>query len=199
MNFFNSEERKRQKELERQIKIKEGRRHLERHIKKQKEKMVKYRGLAKRAQRIGDEKMFRQIALLLLRTQRDITQWERRILYFDMIEARKDQVRAAAEFAQAYETMAQSMLANSNPANIAKIQRDIEMGLARAEMMDDMLENLMDVSEDLLPEPADAEDTADLKQIMAELAAEADQEAQGVSDAEIDASLKAIEEQLRRS
>lgn len=199
MNLFNSEERKRQKEIDRKIKIKEGRRRLDRYIKKQQENLVKYRGLAKRAQRVGDEQMFRQIAMFILRTQRDITQWERRILYFDMVEARKDQVLAAAEFAKAYEVMAQSMLANSNPASIAKIQHDIETGLMRAEMMDDMLENLMDVSEDLLSEPASAEDSAELQQIMAELATEADQEAQGVSDAEIEASLRAIEEQLRRS
>ena len=110
MNFFNSEERKRQKELDRKIKIKEGRRRLDRYIQKQKENLLKYRKLAKRAHRVGDESMFRQIALFILRTQRDIMQWERRILYFDMVEARKDQVLAAAEFAKAYEVMAQSML-----------------------------------------------------------------------------------------
>jgi signal transduction histidine kinase len=199
MNFFNSEERKRQKELDRKIKIKEGRRRLERYIQKQQENLLKYRKLAKRAQRVGDEPMFRQIVLFILRTQRDITQWERRILYFDMVEARKDQVLAAAEFAKAYEVMAQSMLANSNPASIAKIQHDIETGLMRAEMMDDMLENLMDVSGDLLSEPSSAEDASDLKQMMDELTTEAEQEAQGVSNAEIEASLRAIEEQLRRS
>jgi len=197
MNWFNSDQRRQQKELERKIKLKEGKRRMERYIQKQRATIQKYWALGKRAERVGDQKMTRQIAAFILKTQRDVAQWESRLLYFDMVEARKDQVLAAAEFAQAYEVMAQSMLANSNPANVAKIQRDIELGLARAEMMDDMLENLMDVSDDLL-ESSDPNQDAEVGQIMAALKNEAEQESAGIDNAEIEASLRAIEEQLKK-
>jgi hypothetical protein len=105
---------------------------------------------------------------------------------------------AAAEFAKAYEVMAQSMLVNINPSNIAKIQRDIETGLVQAESIDNMLEYLMGMSEGMLPKVMDDEDSAELKEVLAELVFEVKQEALGVSEAKIEDSLHAIEEQLRR-
>jgi len=195
MNLFKSKE---EKELERKIKAKEGKRRIERHIVNQRKNMTKYWELAKRAARLGDEKNFEQIAAFILATQKDVNHWERSMLYFDMVEARRDQVAAAADFAQAYEAMARSMLANSNPANMARIQLDVERGMARAQAMDSMMENFMDISAGLLDEAVGVDQQTELRQIMNTLKAEADQESQGSDNATIEASLRAIEEQLRR-
>ncbi len=197
MNYF--QRRKQRKEIQRKIEARRGKKAVEQHIQRQRRNIQRYWELAKRAARIKDQVMFKQIAKFILASQRDVTQWERRLLYFDMVQARRDQIGAAAEFAQAYQAMAKSMLANSDPADLAKIQQDIEMGLAQAEMMDEMLSSLMDISEDMLEEiSADVADS-ELAQIMQTIQAEAEQEGQGISDADIEASLRAIEEQLGKA
>jgi len=197
MHFFR--QRRQRKEMERRIQARQGKKAVERHIQRQKANIQRYWALAKRAARLQDPEMFRKIARFILVTQRDVHMWERRLLYFDILQARRDQVTAAAEFAQAYQAMAQSMLAHSKPADLARIQQDIEMGLAQAETMDEMLAQLVEVSEDLLEEMGQEISDTELAQIMAAIQAEAEEEGQGVSDQEIEASLRAIEEQLRRT
>lgn len=197
MNLFNSEERRQRKEIERKTKVRQSKRTIEQHIQRQKKNIDRYLVLGKRAARLNDEGMFRQIATAILASQRDVMQWDRRLLYFDMVEARVDQIRAAAEFAKAYQNMAESMLENSNPSNIAKIQQDIQMGLTRAEMMDDMLANLVDISDDMLTDLSGGEQDKELAQLMESLRAEAAQESSSIAtDTEIEAGLRAIEEKL---
>jgi hypothetical protein len=195
MNIFKS---KQEKEIERKIKAKQGKKTVERHVQRQKANLEKYRGLAKRAYRLDDTKMFEQIATFILATQRDVTQWERRLVYFDMVEAQRDQVLAAAEFAQAYQEMAKSMLASANPADLAKIQKDIEVAMMRSDMMEEVMENLMELSEGVLQEVRSEDKSNELKQIMADLQSEAVAESQAPSDSEIEASLRKIEEQIKR-
>lgn len=196
MNLFKSRE---EKELERKIKAKEGKRRIERHIVKQRKNIEKYWGLAKRAARLQDNKTFEQIAAFILATQKDIERWEHSLLYFEMVEARRDQVAAVADFARAYDAMAKSMLANSNPASMAKIQMDVERGIMRAQSMDDMLSDFMEISEGILDDATQVDHDTELRQIMSVLKAEADEESHGADSAEIEASLRAIEEQLKRS
>ena len=197
MNWF--QERKQRQEIERKMRARQGKKAVERHILKQQRNIERYWGLAKRAARLKDEATFKQISAFVLAAKRDITMWEKRLLFFDMVEARRDQVAAAAEFAQAYQEMAKSMLANSNPQNMAKIQQDIEMGMMKAEMMDDMLANLMDVSEDMLDEFGRETEAGELEQLMRDLRTEAEQEAQGLDDAEIEAGLDAIDALLNKN
>ncbi len=195
MNLFKS---KQEKEIERKIKARQGKKTVERHVQRQKANIEKYWALAKRAYRLKDTKMFEQIATFILATQRDVTQWERRLVYFDMVEAQRDQVLAAAEFAQAYQELAKSMLASANPADLAKIQKDIEVAMLRSDMMEEVMENLMDLSEGMLQDVRLEDHGNELKQIMAALQTEAVEESQAPSDSEIEASLRAIEEQMKR-
>jgi hypothetical protein len=197
MNFF--QQRKQRQEIERKMAARQGRKRVEQHITRQKRQIQTYWELAKRAVRMRNPNRVKQISKFILASQRDVTHWEDRLLYFDMVQARTDQVRASAEFAQAYQAMAKSMLANTNQADMVKIQQDIEMGLAQADMMDEMLSNMMDISEEMLEDmSADVQD-GELAQIMQAIETEATQEGQGVSDTDIEASLRAIEEQLGRS
>ena len=196
MNLFKS---KQEKEIERKIKARQGKKSVERHVQRQRGKMKTYWELGKRAYRLKDVQAFEKIASFILATQKDITVWERRLLDFDVIEAKRDQVLAVAEFAEAYQEMAKSMLASTNPANLAKIQKDIDMALTRAEMMDAVLDNLMDISEDILDDVKLDDGSNEFKEIMAALQTEADAESQAPSDTELEASLRAIEDQLRRT
>ncbi len=194
MNLWKS---KQEREIERQIKAKEGKKAVERHIRRQKTNVEKYWELAKRAYRLRDSKRFEQISTLVLATQRDVQQWEQRLLDFDMIEAQRDQVLAAADFARSYEAMAKSMISASDPVKLANIQRDIQVALMRAEMMDTVLENFSEMSQEMLQETALNDRGGEIKAIMASLKAEAEQEAQAPDDRELEANLRAIEEQLK--
>ena len=190
---------KQEKDIERKIKARQGKKTVERHNQRQKANIEKYWALAKRAYRMRDPKRFEQIATYILSTQRDVMQWERRLLDFDMIEAQRDQVLAAADFAMAYEQMAKSMMANSDPASMARIQKDIQTAMLRAEMMEGVLENLSDISQELIDDVKLSDRGGEINQIMAALRAEADEESKAPDDKELEASLRAIEEQMKRS
>jgi len=191
------ERRKQRKEIERKLKVNQGKRKVIRHIRDQKKRVREFWELAKRAYRLGDAALYRKIAAIISATRQDINRWERRLVYFEMIEAQRDQVAAGAEFAKAFHAMAQSMLANANPADMARIQQDLQLGLAMADQLDDTLENLIEMTDDMLAE-VEGERDAELEEIMAAIAREAEQEAEPGFDADIEASLKQIEEALNR-
>jgi hypothetical protein len=191
------EERRQKQEMERRIKIKEGRRRAERHIVKQKELMRRYWDLATRANRLGDKVMFKKLAALISSTRVEVNNWERRMLYFDVMESRADQAAAGAEFAKAFEAMAKSVLVNANPADLAKIQMNVERSAMMADVLQDRLEDFTSVlDEQLVSVEQDRPD--ELRKIMEDIEKEAETSAEPGFDADIEASLKQIDAVLKR-
>lgn len=191
------EERRQKQEMERRIKIKEGRRRAERHIHKQKELIRRYWDLATRANRLGDKVMFKKLAALISSTRVEVNNWERRMLYFDVMESRADQAAAGAEFAKAFEAMAKSVLVNANPADLAKIQMNVERSAMMADVLQDRLEDFTSVlDEQLVSVEQDRPD--ELRKIMEDIEKEATTSAEPGFDADIEASLKQIDAVLKR-
>jgi|GEM_PF-1715865 len=191
------ERRKQRKEVERKIVVNQGKRKASRHIRDQKKRLREFWELAKRSYRLGDVALYRKIAAIISATRQDIKRWERRMVYFEMIQAQRDQVLAGSEFAKAFHAMAGSMLANANPADMVRIQHDLQLGLAMADQLDDTLEDMMEMTDDMLDD-VEGERDAEMDEIMAAVAREAEQEAEPGFDADIEASLKQIEEALNR-
>jgi hypothetical protein len=191
------EERRQKQEMERRIKIKEGRRRAERHIVKQKELMRRYWDLATRAYRLGDKVMFKKLAALISSTRVEVNNWERRMLYFDVMESRADQAAAGAEFAKAFEAMANSVLANANPADLAKIQMNVERSAMMADVLQDRLEDFTSVLDEQLVS-VEQERPDELRKIMEDIEKEAETSAEPGFDADIEASLKQIDAVLKR-
>jgi len=191
------EERRQRQEMERQIKIKEGRRRAERHIRNQKKMIRHYWELATKASRLGDRELVAKLASLISTTRSDVSRWERRMLYFDMIEAQRDQALAGSEFAKAFDAMAQSVLLNADPADLARIQANLERSTMVAEQLEDRLTDFQETMDGMLSD-AEEERPQELKEIIAAIEKEAETAGEPGFDAEIEASLKQIDDVLRR-
>ena len=191
------ENRRQRQEMDRQIKVKEGRRRAERHIRNQKKLVRHYWELATRASRLGDREMVQKIATLISATRADINRWERRMLYFDMIESQRDQAVAGSEFAQAFDAMARSVLVHADPADLTRIQANLERSTLVAEQLEDRLADFQETMDDKLTDVED-ERPGELKEIIAAIEKEAETSGEPGFDAEIEASLKQIDAVLKR-
>lgn len=144
------ENRRRTKEIERDIEARRGKAQIRRHIKKQKEMKKKLWDLGRQALQLGDRRQFKQIGKQYLWTEQDIERWQRYLVAFQAIEARRDQARSMAEFMSSIQAMSKSMLANASPKAIAETERDLQMGIARAQDLEQTLDYLMDLTEDTI-------------------------------------------------
>jgi len=198
------ENRRRTKEIERDIESRRGKAQIRRHIKKQNEVKKKLWGLGRRALELGDQRQFRQIGKHYLWTLDDIKRWERYLLAFETIEARRDQARSMAEFMRSVQAMSQSMLANASPKAIAETERDLQLGIARAQDLEQTLDYLMDFTEDTIfgmEEVGDEDvETAirELERAMAEEGEAGTATADEVLDARIEEGLRQIEAEMRK-
>jgi len=190
MKLFKSEQ---EKDIERRMKVKQGRRKVERFIRDQQKQAQRYWELARRACRLGDREVLKRLVSLIAQTRRSVNLWERRLLYFDMIEAQRDQAVAGADFAQAFEAMAQTILAHAEPAELARIQVNLERSLMVADELEDRLEDFQTSLDEMLEQAATAEEREELAEIMRMIQKEAEQEPEAVLDKEIEATMKQIE------
>jgi hypothetical protein len=195
MNPFRS---KGEKEIERRMRVKQARRKVERFIKDQQQQVQRYWELAKRAYRLNDQEILKRLVSLIMQTRRNINIWERRLLYFDMIEAQRDQAVAGAEFAQAFEAMAQTILSLAKPAELARIQAKLEQSLMVADVLEDRLEDFQASVDEMLKQAETGEERKELAEIMQMIQKEAEQEPETAVDREIEATMKQIEALLGR-
>jgi len=195
MRLFKSRE---EKELERRIRAKQGRTRITRHVENQRRAVTKYRELARRALSMGDQRQFRIIGAQYVWTQAEIERWERYVLMLDTIETRRDQAVSITEFIGSIKALTDSMMAQADPGHMAKLQKDLEMGLARAESLQEHLELMMDMTDQTLSQSADELSGAksdELQALQQQLAGELTQDS---ADARITEGLKKLEEQLRK-
>jgi hypothetical protein len=125
------EEKAHEQELDRDVQARLGKVRIRRHIEQQKGMARRLWDMGKRALSLNDERQFRQIGQTLLWTQDDIDRWEKYLLAFEVLEAKRDQARTSADFMKSLKAMADSLLATATPQNMAELQRDLEQGLAR--------------------------------------------------------------------
>jgi hypothetical protein len=207
MNPFDFiEERRREKEIERDMQARRGKMQIQRHINNQKKMSTKLWEMGKRAMELGDKRQFTSIGKQYLWTLEDVKRWERYLLAFESIEARRDQARSMSEFMKSVNAMSKSMMANSNPESIARTQKDLEVGLARAQNLEQMLDYMMDMTDEtifnteMLGEDEQNDAIKALEQEMKrETAVEGEKAtAQDSVDSRIADGLKAIEQEMRK-
>jgi hypothetical protein len=191
--FKSAEER----ETERRIQVRTGRRKAERHIVNQKKSLRKYWEMATKAYRLSDRELVAKLAALISTTRADINRWERRMLYFDMIEAQRDQVQAGAEFAAAFDAMAKSVMVNARPEDLSRIETNLERSTMLAEELEDRLTDFQGTMDEMLS-GAEDERPQEIKEIMASIEKEAEASGEPGLDAGIETSLKQIDALLKR-
>jgi len=195
MPLFKSKE---EKELERRIQAKQGHARILRYIEKQKQATGKYWELGKRSLALGDDKQFRTIGAQFLWTQSEVTRWERYLLTLDTIEARRDQAASVTEFIKSVKALTESMMAQADPKQLAKMQNDLALGLARAETLQERLDLLMEMTDETLSSSdsdLSMERSGGLAELKQAMAADA---SSGEADTRIAEGLKKLEEQMRK-
>jgi len=209
--------RKERKEFERQVQARQGRARIKRHITRQRQMLDKLREMMRRALLLKDERQFRALAKQYLWTQQDIRRWERNLLAFDSLQARRDQVKATREFLESMQAMSKSILVNADPAELAQMEQDLQMALARAQTMEDVLDAMMEAVDESVFTFEGMEEQ-DLSQAMEALAQDLIEELRGEEsvatpesispalpvseisnplDRQIDDLIKRVEEELR--
>jgi len=148
--FRSAEERRKEAEFDRDVQVRMGKTRLKRHIAKQKQMYMRLRRLAKRALEINDQARFRQAGRQLLWTQRDLERWEKYLLSLELLEARRDQVKASVELIQSIKAMSESLNELAEPQRIGELQRDLEEGLARASNLEERMAVMLDVMDETL-------------------------------------------------
>lgn len=193
LNWF--EQRRQKQQFEREIQVRQGKKRIRKHIEKQRGAERRLWQLGKRALQLHDHVQFGKIGKQILWTQKDVERWERYLLNMETMEARRDQVQTSADFMQTIQALSQSMLVGADPRTLAQTQRDMEMGLARAESLNERLDMFMGMADDMLYS-VDLSDIDELRGIEEAIEREAVGEEVGDWDAEIAAGLERIRAQM---
>jgi hypothetical protein len=195
------EQRKERKGEQRELKIRQAKVSIRRHIANQRKMLQRLWKLGKRTLSLQDEAQFRRIGRLYLKTQEDVERWERYLLTFETLEARRDQVKATTVFLDALKEMNTSLMEAASPQAMAALQRDLAEGLARAETLEDRLAVMMEISEDTLAGEeslAPGEVGERLRELERVMSTEVGQEEADLYDARIQEGLRKIGEEMQR-
>lgn len=192
----------REKEIERDLAAKQSKAQFKRHILKQKEMSRRLWELAKKAVSLSDTKQFRQIMLQYMWTLEDIKRWERSLLTFEAVEARRDQARATSEFFKSIQSMSKSILGSASPESMAAAQRDLELGIGRAQDMEERMTMILDYTDETAFAPEDMDEASlseKLKDVERAMADESKHEAQSPLDIQIETIRKQIELEMKKN
>jgi hypothetical protein len=192
------EDQQAENEMEREIKIRQGKASIRRHIRNQQKTMDRLWKLGKKALSLGDDAQFRRIGKLYLQAQEDISRWERYLLTFETLEARRDQAKATTNFLEAMKALNESLMETTSPQAMAQMQQDLAEGLARAETLEDRMAVMLELTDEALlgDEALSETDLSDLREMMG---AEVVQEEADAFDARIEEGLRKIREEMEKN
>lgn len=170
MSLFKSAEERR---IERDIKIRQGIRRIEKAISEQKKFTDDFVRNARRAKEIGDNSQYIFIRNSLKKTATVRKMLERQLLAVKNALIIKRQAETSADFATAMGTMASEISRMFGETDLAKTQLDWEKAMAQSQSMEERMTMFLETVEDLA-----ASDTANVP-------------AEVVTDQEIDAMIEA--------
>jgi len=188
---------KEEKELEREVKFRQGLSRVRNYIEKSKETRKRLWELGKRALQLGDEAQFRNIARAYLRLGDIINRWERYLVAAETVAVQRGHIKATREFIGSIEALSQLMMSGAKPEDLLRMQRDLEMALARARNLDEALSVVMDASSEAIFSAEGLSEDA-LREVEAAMRTEVGAEGTAELDERISRGLKQIEEEMRR-
>lgn len=191
------ERRRQAKEIEREVKFKQGLSRVRNYVQKCNRAQKKYWQLGKRALKLGDRQQFENVAKAYLRTGEMINRWERFLVAMETVSLQRDQVRVTGEFAKSMGALSTSMMAGASPQDITRMQMDLERALVKAHTLDETLSAVMDVTSDTIFTSEGLSEES-LQQVEAAMKGEAAHEEGGALDDRISAGIRRIEEEMKR-
>jgi hypothetical protein len=195
--FRSADERRQEAELDRDVQIRMGKVRLQRHIARQKKMASRLKNLAKRALSLNDEARFRQVGRQLLWTRGDIQRWEQYLLSLEILETRRDQVKASVELIHSVKAMSESLANVSVPGEISELQRELEQGLARATSLEERMAVMMEAMDATLSAEVLVDGDA-LTNLEAGLVEEVAAEEAAAFDREIEEGLRKIRREFEK-
>ena len=145
MSLFKSAEERR---IERDIKIRQGIRRIEKSIAEQNKFSDEFIGNARRAKEIGDESQYVFIRNSLKKTATVKKMLERQLLAVKNALIIKRQAEASTDFAQAMGTMASEISRMFGEADLVKTQMDWEKAMAQSQTMEERMSMFLESIED---------------------------------------------------
>jgi hypothetical protein len=193
--FF--ERRRQTKEINREVKFKQGLSRVRNYVNKCHQAQKKYWDLGKRALSLGDRQQFENVAKAYLSTGEAANRWERYLVAMETVAVQRDQVRATGEFAKSMGALSASMMAGAKPEDITKVQIELERALTRAQTLDETLAAVMDASNESIFSSEGLSDKS-LEDIESAMKMETAQEEGGALDERIASGLSRIEEEMKK-
>ena len=176
MSLFKSEEERR---IERDIKIRQGIRRIEKAISEQNKFTDEFVRNARRAKQIGDQGQYVFIRNTLKKTATVKKMLERQLLAVKNALIIKRQAEATTDFASAMGTMAREISRMFGETDLVKTQMDWEKAMSQSQSMEERMSMFLETVEDIA-----AQDTAATP-------------AEVVTDQEIDAMIEAEAEHAK--
>ena len=170
MALFKSNEQRR---IERDIRIRQGIRRIERAIREQAKFQEEFIRNARHARRIGDTAQYRFIRNSLKKTATIRRMLERQLLSVKNALLIKRQAEASADFARSMALMAKEIGRLFGQTDLVKTQEEWEKALMQSQTMEERMNIFLDAIEDMAAHDVEA------------------QEAELVSDEEIDRMIEA--------
>lgn len=185
-----TKERALQQQLERDMRLREARRRYEKFILAEERRTERLHKLALEAHVVGSHALRDKLAQIISQTDTNIKLWKERMVYFEMMQEVMSQAQACANFAEAFHTMAQSIVSAANPADLARIQSDMQRSMLFAEQLNEMTEQMVETMD------SELDGTTTLRQpdtiaVLKKIVSTAEG-VQSAMDSEIDGLLKEI-------
>jgi len=194
VGLFKSKE---EKEMEREIAFRKGVTRIQGFVKKNEQVKKRYWEAGKKALRLGDQKRFQQYARGYQYSLNLIKRWETYLLDLQMLSVRRDQVKATTNFIESMKALSQSLLSGAKPKDIVKMEVAMEKAVAQGQALDEALSVAMEVGGESLFAFDEVSDES-IKDIEQSMVGEAGRDEGESFDAEIEAGLKRIEQEMRK-
>ena len=138
------EDRRRAKEMERDLESRQAKAKIQLYLNTQRKMIQRLKDMARRALALGDRAQFERVGKQYLWTRDNISRWERYLLAVESVEMQVQQARLTGEFMRSLQGMSKSLLSGAGPKMIAETEKDLQMGISRAQTMEQALQYIAD-------------------------------------------------------
>ena len=139
---------KQQKRLERDLKVKNGIRHIKRQIGRLRKDEASFLEKAKKAKKLGDKTQYAFIRNAFKNTYTQRLTMERQLLAIETSFQVKNQAEGHAVFAEALNTVSKSISQLFNETDLIKMQTKFEEAMMKAQTMEERMQMFLEMSSD---------------------------------------------------
>jgi len=168
-----AKERELRHQVDRDMRIREARRRYEKFIVSEEKRNQRLQKLAVEAHLVDSHLLRDKLAQIIGQSEANIKLWRERMVYFEMMQEVMSQAQACANFAEAFHTMAQSIVKAANPADLARIQSDMQKSLLFAEQLNEMTDQMVEAMDEEL-ESADVANQIDTAAVLKRIVSKAE-------------------------